>query len=118
MICKNCGEEIRGGDRYCSSCGSELHEKNFNPDHKPLQRKFLRGDYWEEEEDFEKHNRVYYEDENEYEKENYHEEYEEPKKSGGLLSSILILLIALVIGFIMGVILFTGYLQSLPLGIG
>lgn len=115
MICKNCGDEIAGGDRYCSSCGMELYVPEHRPDHKPLQRKFLRGEYLDEEEEFYEEDQVYYEDKTEYEREYY---YEEPKKSSGLLSTFLILLIALVVGFVIGIFLFSGNLQSIPINMG
>lgn len=41
MICENCGARIDKGESQCPKCGMEL----FNPNHKPLQKKYLRGEY-------------------------------------------------------------------------
>jgi hypothetical protein len=44
MICENCGAKIGKGESYCPKCGMEL----FNPEYKPLKKKYLRGEYREE----------------------------------------------------------------------
>ena len=41
MICENCGAPIGKRDNHCPECGMEL----FNSEHKPLQKKYLRGEY-------------------------------------------------------------------------
>jgi len=46
MICENCGAKIGKRESYCPKCGMEL----FNSESKPLQKKFLRGEYMEQEE--------------------------------------------------------------------
>lgn len=46
MKCENCGARIRKWESYCPKCGMEL----FNSDSKPLQKKYLRGEYREVEE--------------------------------------------------------------------
>jgi uncharacterized Zn finger protein (UPF0148 family) len=44
MRCENCGAEIVKGEIYCPNCGMEL----YNSESKPLQKKFIRGEYQEE----------------------------------------------------------------------
>jgi len=46
MICENCGAKIRNRESYCPRCGTEL----FDFEHKPLQKKFLRGEYRDQDE--------------------------------------------------------------------
>jgi hypothetical protein len=137
--CPHCGDELKSSEykshkinnnsKFDPSHNSKNYE--FNPDHKkknseykPLQERFIRGEYQDHEDDF--YNQ-YIEDQFIDER----PEYEKPKKkkyrgydlseyypeeeesSGrGMLPIILILLIALLIGFIFGVMIFST--SSLP----
>lgn len=127
MNCQNCGGYIKRRDTYCPHCGVELKRSNYKPvqknknsEYKPLQRRYMRGEYQDREEDFY----------NQYIEDQYIEErptYDKPKKkkyrgydlseyypdeegtesSGiGTAPIILILLIALLLGFIIGIIMF------------
>jgi hypothetical protein len=111
MKCKNCGGHTRQGDTYCPNCGMELSTSEY----KPLQKSYIRGEYQEREENFHNERPEYDDPETtEYER-GYDYDYAEPKKSGGkLLPVILILIIALLIGFILGVIMFSSNFQSVP----
>jgi uncharacterized Zn finger protein (UPF0148 family) len=153
MNCQNCGGYIKRRDTYCPHCGEKLtssaykshnkknnfkHDESFNRknsdynprykkknrEYKPLQNRFKRGEYQDQEDD-------YY---NQYIEEQFIDErqaYERPKKkkhrgydlseyypdedekSGmGMLPIILILLIALLVGFIIGIMIFST--SSLP----
>ncbi|NYB51295.1 MAG: zinc ribbon domain-containing protein [Methanobacteriaceae archaeon] len=46
MICENCGAKISKWETYCPKCGMDL----ISSEHKPLQQKFLRGEYRDVEE--------------------------------------------------------------------
>lgn len=120
MICENCGAEIRKKARYCPDCGMDV------PEYKTLQYKYLRGEYQEDEEEFlvdndeynhadEAHyHQEYSNGEDEYQNEEY-EAYEVTESQKSVWSSvILLLLVALLIGLIMGFIFFSGKLLNIP----
>ncbi|HEY0196788.1 MAG TPA: hypothetical protein VGC02_04350 [Methanobacterium sp.] len=140
MNCQNCGGYIKRRDTYCPHCGVKLARSNYKPrqvgknsEFKPLQQRYMRGEYQDREEDF--YNQYV---ENQYKEDGYIEErpaYNKPKKkkyrgydlseyypdeeetesSGiGMTPIILILVIALLIGFIIGIIMFTS--SSLTMG--
>jgi len=46
MKCENCGAKIKKWETYCPKCGMEL----FNSQYKPLKKRYLRGEYRETEE--------------------------------------------------------------------
>jgi len=109
MKCENCGGHTRQGDTYCPNCGMEL----LRSEYKPLQKRYMRGEYQEVEDNFYEERQDYYSETAEY-SEGYDHEYEETRKSGGMmLPIILILIIALLIGLVMGFIMFTSNLQPL-----
>ena len=142
MICDNCGSEIDKREEYCPDCGMELpgsapkpskrkyHKdqgaftndipqpsmsfENYNEEAdykiKPLKRKYY-GDpspstyddpQYQDEVDYESH----------YTEEANHEEIEESKSIIG--TAFLLLIIALLLGFIVGLILFSSNMQSIP----
>ncbi len=67
MICDNCGAKIRNKESFCPRCGMEF----FNSEHKPLQKKFLRGEYRDQDE---VQVAPYNLDEADYSKDNYQKE--------------------------------------------
>lgn len=133
MNCQNCGGYIKRRDTYCPHCGVKLQRQNYkprqknkNPEYKPLQRRYMKGEYQDREED------DYYDQyiENQYTEDEYSQERrpykpkkkkyrgydlseyypdeEEAENSGiGMAPIILILVIALMIGFIIGIMMFT-----------
>lgn len=107
-ICENCGCNIRKGDSYCPRCGMELLVSEY----KPLKKMYIRGEYYDEEEQFFDDGPVYPErntgSEDEYDNHN-----EEKESSGGMLPIVLFLVVALLIGFIFGIIIFSSYTPSL-----
>jgi hypothetical protein len=110
MKCKNCGARVYSGDSYCPYCGTEIYYQNKSSSggHKPLQDKYLRGEYVETSKQPE-----YYEEEY-YDEEVYEEEvYEEDKGRSVWSVIILLLIIALVIGLVIGVMVFSST-QSVP----
>ena len=122
MICKNCGANIRNRESYCPSCGMEL----MIPYSKSLKEKYIAGEYRDHPDDFiDKKN--YVEQVNEYQPEKrvdeynqYHGdetygEYETPESGSSiLLAIILFLVVALLFGFVIGIIIFSGALHSVP----
>jgi zinc-ribbon domain len=119
MKCDNCGAEIQKKVRYCPDCGMDI------PEYKPLQNKYLRGEYQEEEEELLDDNGPY----NHSDEENYHQEYhngenlqnmeyddyevtENQSSSWSLI--FLLLIVALFIGFVLGFIFFAGKLMNIP----
>lgn len=115
MKCNNCGGIIRRGDTYCPMCGMELKSE-----YKPLQERYKRGEYQDREEQYYDETPVYQESETThyqrgYNLDEYYPEEEETENSGsGLLPVILILVIALLIGFIFGIIMFSSNFQAIP----
>ena len=108
-VCENCGCHIRKGDSYCPKCGMELLVSEY----KPLKKRYIRGEYYdEEEEQFYEDGPVYPERNTGYEDE-YDYDNEETESSGGMLPIILFLVVALLIGFIFGIIIFSSYTPSL-----
>jgi len=122
MICKNCGAEIKTKESYCPSCGMEL----FVPYSKSLKEKYIAGEYHDRDENFIVRDRQNGPAEEEYYSENgadaqeqYHgDETEEYNEIGGGTSVIaviiLFLIVALLVGFVIGILIFSGFLQSLP----
>jgi hypothetical protein len=122
MICKNCGANIRNRESYCPNCGMELMVSYS----KSLKEKYIAGEYHDQRDDLiikDRYNRKNQEEEFEpvkrsYETEDYYgnetlEEYE-TKGSSAFLAIILFLVVALLFGFVLGMILFSGALHSLP----
>lgn len=141
MICDNCGAIIDDGEEYCPNCGMQLadllpnpvrkkvHSKNYESPRphnsrlveKPIQKRYI--------EDSEPENPDYsqYDEENNYDEEysNEYEDYrggyeeeipeESYKKSSGseLANIILLLFIALALGFIVGMLMFSESAQSI-----
>lgn len=134
MNCQNCGGYIKRRDTYCPHCGVKLQvqnykprQKNMNSEYKPLQRRFMRGEYRDREEDFYDQyiGNQYVEERPEYIEERpayhkpkkkkfrgydlseYYPDEEEIESSGiGMAPIILILLISLLIGFTIGLMMF------------
>jgi hypothetical protein len=130
MKCRNCGGEIRPEDIYCNQCGMELSGRQYKPrgrkrrsfpdnrDYKPLQNKFMRGEYQEQEEDTSPD--YYYEPEEAYDYGEYpgyddYREYEEAEEGETSIwgTLILFLVLALVVGFVVGLLIFTSDAQNL-----
>jgi hypothetical protein len=124
MICKNCGANITKKENYCPSCGMEL----MIPYSKSLKEKYIAGEYHDQQDDFNTRGtrsnrsveREDYPEQDADEYEQYHGaegEYENENRGSGssvLLVIILFLIVALLIGFVIGMIIFSGVLQSLP----
>ena len=133
MNCKKCGGYIRKRDTFCPYCGVELTRPNYKPqqksgnsEYKPLQGRFIRGEYQDREEDFYDQyidnqyvdNDYYQEEKPNYQKpkkkkyrgydlSEYYPDEEETENSGiGMAPIILILIIALLMGFIIGVAMY------------
>lgn len=133
MKCQNCGGYIKRRDTYCPHCGVKLRrsdykppQKNRNSEYKPLQGKYKRGEYQDREDDFydqylenqyvEEKRPTYHEPRKKkhrgYDLSEYYPDEEETKSSGmGMAPVLLILLIALLIGFVIGIMMFV-----LPMG--
>ncbi len=124
MICKNCGANIRTRESYCPNCGMEL----MVPYSKSLKEKYIAGEYHDKHDNLDFRDKTEHRNqENEYkpaepayESGEYYgnetmEEYETKKSSSSaLLAIFLFLVVALLFGFVLGMILFSGYLHSLP----
>ncbi len=133
MDCKKCGGYIRKRDTFCPHCGMELtspnykpQQKNKNSEYKPLQGRFIRGEYQDREDDFYDQyidnqyvDNDYYQEEKPnfqkpkkkkyrgYDLSEYYPDEEETENSGiGMAPIILILIIALLMGFIIGVAMY------------
>ncbi len=123
MICKNCGAEIRNRENYCPSCGMELMVYS-----KSLKEKYMAGEYQDRQDNFvvrdrsnkRAEEREYYPEKDSDEYEQYHgnetEEYHETDGSGTSVIAVIILflIVALLIGFVIGILIFSGFIQSLP----
>lgn len=125
MICKNCGANIKNRETYCPSCGMEL----MVPYSKSLKEKYIAGEYQDNKKNSVVHNKRNQIDQehelqnvehnNEYEQ--YHgnetpEEYQtKGSGSSALLAIILFLVVALLFGFVLGIILFSGALHQIPI---
>ena len=121
MICKNCGEEIRNRENYCPSCGMEL----LVPYSKSLKEKYIAGEYQDHQEDYiiRKNNKTkneYHPREDTADYEQYDdqtlEEYEtkESGSSGIFTVTFLFLIMALLFGFVIGMIIFSGIITGMP----
>ena len=121
MICKNCGADIRNRESYCPSCGMEL----LIPYSKSLKEKYIAGEYHDRQDNYisrdKRKNRVI---ENEYTDKwsDEHEQYEEDVQEGyetgksgssGIMVTFLFLIMALLFGLVLGLVIFSGSLQSL-----
>ncbi|HSQ02290.1 MAG TPA: zinc-ribbon domain-containing protein [Methanobacterium sp.] len=121
MICKNCGADIRNRESYCPSCGMEL----LIPYSKSLKEKYIAGEYHDRQDNYisrdKRKNRVI---EDEYTDKWYdeHEQYEEDVQEGyetgksgssGIMVTFLFLIMALLFGLVLGLVIFSGSLQSL-----
>ena len=128
MICENCGAEIRNRENYCPNCGMEV----ISPYNKSIKARYMAGEYTENQGDYysrkrrSKDEEVYVEEtepqvsketEPELVEEYYEPEPEDFEESGGvsvLTVIILFLVVALLIGFVIGILVFSGFLHSLP----
>jgi hypothetical protein len=128
MICKNCGAKIRKRESYCPKCGMEL----TIPYSKSLKEKYIAGKYSDNDEDNfisrdrdtnpVQDNENHYESSSDYQDSEYehypeNEDSVEYKKnsSGSIIgATILFLAVALLIGFVIGMIIFSGSMQSIP----
>jgi len=120
MKCENCGAKIQNKDKYCPYCGRDI------PEYKPLQNRYLRGKYQEDEEDLLFDNEVYYHSdeahyhheyenvENEYQNMEYDDYEVNESQSSSWSLVVLLLIVALLIGFVMGFIFFAGKLMNVP----
>jgi hypothetical protein len=121
MICKNCGADIRNRESYCPSCGMEL----LIPYSKSLKEKYIAGEYHDSQDNYisrdKRKNRVIeseytdkWSDEHEQYEEDVHEGYETGKSgSSGIMVTFLFLIMALLFGLVLGLVIFSGSLQSL-----
>jgi hypothetical protein len=120
MICKNCGAEIVNRESYCPSCGMEL----LIPYSKSLKEKYMAGEYIDRQDNSViKDNRRSKEDKYSNDREDEYVHYYEKESeevydteetgSSGLLATFLVLIIALLIGFLMGMIIFSGTLPGM-----
>lgn len=126
MICENCGAEIKNRESYCPNCGMEI----ISPYSKSIKARYMAGEYRENEGNYTPRNRrnrekeVYVEETEapfvEETDPDAVEEYYEPEEyyeSGGisvLTAIIIFLIVALLIGFVIGILVFSGFLHSLP----
>lgn len=121
MICENCGVRIKNRESYCPNCGMEL----ITPYTKSIKAKYIAGEYNENQNTYvprNKRNAEEYDqqitDEPEVsEVEEYYEaDVEEYKESGISVITVIILflIVALLIGFVIGILVFSGFLHSLP----
>lgn len=80
MNCENCGGRIRKGDSYCPSCGMELLVSEY----KPLQKKYMRGQYQDEDELLLDDDGFYPREKEDYNHGNYHDQrsYQNREDSG------------------------------------
>ncbi len=134
MKCRNCGGEIRPEDIFCNQCGMELSGRKYQSrgrkrrsfpdsrDHKPLQNKFMRGEYPDEREDqYHPDDDYFYKSEEAYDYGEYpgyddhYQEYEEINEGENSIwgTLILFLVLALVVGFVVGLLIFTSNAQNL-----
>lgn len=133
MICDNCGANIDKGEEYCPNCGMQLLDLPPNPmkkkkyykdsksigsDNSQIVEKPIKKKYTEdsvpESPDYSHYDNEYdveYEEAESHQKEYYEEDYKE-KSGGGIGNIILLLFIALVLGFIVGLLMFGS--QSIP----
>ena len=137
MKCRNCGGEIGPEDIYCNQCGMELSGREYKPKgknrrsfqenngYKPLQNKFMRGEYQEQQEDqYHPDDDYFYKSEEAYDYEEYpgyddhYQDYEKEEGKNSIWGTlILFLVLALVVGFVVGLLIFTSDAQNLlPLG--
>jgi hypothetical protein len=133
MICDNCGANIDKSEEYCPNCGMQLLDlppapmkkkkyykdsESISPDNsriveKPIKRRYT-GDSVPESPDYSHYDSRYDEEYGEaesHQQDHYEKDYNE--KSGvGIGNIILLLFIALVLGFIVGLLMFGS--QSIP----
>ncbi len=121
MICENCGAEIKNRESYCPNCGMEL----INPHTKSIKAKYMAGEYTENQNTYVPKNKTklpkekqeYIEEKDDPEVQQYAEaDMEEYEESGVSILTVIILflIVALLIGFVIGILIFSGFLQSLP----
>ena len=133
MICENCGAKIGDDEDYCPNCGMELFipkSKRKPVSKKPLKERYLDGEY-QDQEDYEDiyesyvgydepetpkrrdhHKKPQKQDYESYEYDDY--EPSPSKKSGGMGATLIILIAALIIGFMIGIMVFSGTSQVVP----
>lgn len=133
MICDNCGAKIDENEEYCPNCGMQLldlppkhakKKKNYKNSgsfsrgdsrsvEKPIKQRYIGNSTPESPE----YSQYLDEDEYGYEEgelpeEIYYEEDYKEKSGSGIGNIILLLFIALILGFIVGIMLFSS--QSIP----
>ena len=135
MICENCGAKIGDDEDYCPNCGMELFipkSKRKPVSKKPLKERYIEGEYQDQEdyEDIYESYSGYDEPETprrrdhskKPQKQEYYESYYEyddyepvpSKKSSDMGATLIILIAALIIGFMIGIMLFSGTSQVVP----
>ena len=125
MICDNCGAILDEGEEYCPNCGMELLDLPHNPAkkrkyhknsgsfsrgnvEKPLKKRYIKK-LEPESPDYSRYHDSEYDEYDEYE--SFEKDYK--GKSGGNMANIILLLfIALILGFIEGLFMFGS--QSIP----
>lgn len=128
MICDNCGTKIDAREEYCPNCGMQLldlppnhgkKKRNYKnsgfsrgdprPAEKPIKQRYI-GNSTPESPDYSQYTDEY---EYEYEEDALTEEtYHKEKSSMGIGSMILFLFLALILGLVVGMIMFGP--QSIP----
>ncbi len=131
MICDNCEAKIDAHEEYCPNCGMQLldlppnpikKKKNYkdsgsfsrgNPRSvkKPIKQRYI-GNSAPESPDYSQYTDEYGHDEEELPEETYYEEDYKEKSGSGIGSITLLLFIALILGFIVGMLMFGS--QSIP----
>lgn len=135
MKCDNCGSEFRSGDVYCPQCGMELFQRQYKPpttgkkslrdseEYKPLQKRYMQGQYpkteeeaWYQEEKPQNYEEGSYNYSNNLDYSDYDEyqEYEQEKRGSSWGTVGMLLLLALVVGFVIGMLIFSSNSQSIP----
>ncbi|WP_429222273.1 zinc-ribbon domain-containing protein [Methanobacterium oryzae] len=137
MICDNCGAKIDANEEYCPNCGMQLLDLPPNPKkkrshksthynhndsrsfEKPIKERYI-GNSAPESPDYSQYVDEYEYGENELPEETYYEQeyhkrdYKE-KSSMGIGSMILFLFLALVLGLVVGMIMFgPQFIPSIP----
>ncbi|WP_414469583.1 zinc-ribbon domain-containing protein [Methanobacterium sp. ACI-7] len=144
MICDNCGANIDKNEEYCPNCGMELltpkpkkkkyHNEYRNPkrerrenlddkEHfnysktqsieKPIKEKYI-GYAEPESPDYSHYDEDDYEDREHYPETRDYDEAPTEKKGNGIGTIVLLLFIALVFGFIVGLFIFSNNNQFIP----
>jgi predicted nucleic acid-binding Zn-ribbon protein len=128
MICDNCGANIDKSEEYCPNCGMELlhsapkhtkkkYYKNSEPvsrDNPHLIEKPIKKRYYEDSRPESPDYSQYDDDGAKYEESETLEEDHKEKSGSGIGNIILLLFIALILGFIVGMMMFSSSMQYIP----